>query len=59
MGLGDEISEALELENNSELLRLRKQRDSYANQNVRLQTKLDELEKALQVSMGAIVGKPC
>ena len=40
MGLGDQIGEALEMENNGELLRLRKQRDSYANQNVRLQTKL-------------------
>jgi hypothetical protein len=49
MGLGDQISEALEAENNGELLRLRKQRDSYANQNVRLQTKLDELERALSV----------
>jgi len=47
MSLGDQISEALEMENNGEMLRLRKQRDSYANQNVRLQTKLDELEKAL------------
>ena len=49
MGLGDQINEALEAENNGELLRLRKQRDSYANQNVRLQTKLDELERALSV----------
>jgi hypothetical protein len=49
MGLGDQINEALETENNGELLRLRKQRDSYANQNVRLQTKLDELERALSV----------
>jgi predicted MPP superfamily phosphohydrolase len=47
MGLADQIGEALEMESNGELLRLRKQRDSYANQNVRLQTKLDELEKAL------------
>jgi hypothetical protein len=49
MGLGDQINEALEAESNGELLRLRKQRDTYANQNVRLQTKLDELEKALSV----------
>jgi len=49
MGLGDQINDALEVENNGELLRLRKQRDTYANQNVRLQTKLDELEKALSV----------
>ena len=49
MGLGDQINEALETESNGELLRLRKQRDSYANQNVRLQTKLDELERALSV----------
>jgi hypothetical protein len=49
MGLGDQINDALEAENNGELLRLRKQRDSYANQNVRLQTKLDELERALSV----------
>jgi hypothetical protein len=49
MGLGDQINEALEAESNGELLRLRKQRDSYANQNVRLQTKLDELERALSV----------
>ena len=45
MGLGDQIGEALEMESNGELLRLRKQRDSYANQNVRLQAKLNELEK--------------
>jgi hypothetical protein len=47
MGLGDQINDALEAENNGELLRMRKQRDTYANQNVRLQTKLEELEKAL------------
>jgi len=34
MSLGDQINEALEVESNGELLRLRKQRDSYANQNV-------------------------
>ena len=47
MSLKDELGKQSEVD--TDLVRIRKQRDSFANQNARLQNKIDELERVLSV----------
>ena len=47
MSLKSDLTEAISVD--TDMIRLRKQRDSYANQNARLTTQIEELERALSV----------
>ena len=47
MSLKDELGKQTDLD--TDVVRIRKQRDSLANQNARLQNKIDELERVLSV----------
>lgn len=47
MSLKSDLTEAISVD--TDMIRLRKQRDSFANQNARLTTQIEELERALSV----------
>ena len=47
MGIGDEIKQAAEVD--TDIVRVRRQRDNLANQNARLTIQMEELERALSV----------
>ena len=49
MTISDEVNNELSVSNQSDVLRLKRQRDSYANQNARLVEQLEAVEKCLSI----------
>ena len=49
MTLQDDLKNEQQAQNETDLVRLRRQRDSFANQNARLTTQLEAVERCLQI----------